>query len=81
LWSYLERNAGRLDYKLFLENGWPIGSGGIESAHKWVLHKRMKQPGMRWSRENARKMACARALYASVGCYDFAELLERANAN
>lgn len=67
LWRYLEKHIDRLNYKIFLENGWPIGSGAIESAHRWVLQKRMKQAGMKWSKENAQRMASARALYASVG--------------
>ncbi len=37
LFNYLERNIERLDYGEFLRNGWPIGSGEIESAHKPVL--------------------------------------------
>ena len=78
LWNYLERNINRLNYEEFLANDWPIGSGEIESAHKHVLQKRMKQAGMRWSREGMQRMAKARALYASVEPSEFLELLKSA---
>jgi len=79
--GYLVRNRDRLDYKFFLENRWPIGSGAIESAHKWVLQKRMKQAGMKWSPQNAQQMAVARAVYASVGPFNFYRFLTLAKQN
>lgn len=33
-----------------------IGSGTIESAHKTLVQKRMKQSGQRWSRKGAQNM-------------------------
>ncbi|RJO67458.1 MAG: ISKra4 family transposase [Myxococcales bacterium] len=79
LLKYLKGNRNRLDYKGFRERGWPMGSGAIESAHKWVIQKRMKQAGMCWSPRNAQRMATLRALRASVGIERFAEMLEQAN--
>jgi hypothetical protein len=76
--KYLDNNIDRLDYKQFLTNGWPIGSGAIESAHKWVLQRRMKQAGMKWSPQIAQQMAVTRALYASVGPKDFYRYLKKA---
>lgn len=76
--GYLERHQDRLDYAKFRANGWPIGSGAIESANKWVLQVRMKRPGMRWSPRNALRMATARAVHASVGPETFAAVLRRA---
>lgn len=32
----------------------PIGSGGIESANKFIGHVRLKRPGAWWVVENAR---------------------------
>ena len=33
-----------------------IGSGAIESAHRTVIQKRMKQSGQRWSIKGAKNM-------------------------
>ena len=81
LMGYLVRNRDRLDYQFFREHGWPIGSGAIESAHKWVLQKRMKQAGMKWSPQHAQQMAVARAVYASVGPFNFYRYLTLAKQN
>ena len=37
-----------MDYKYYLEQGWFIGSGAIESAHRNVVQHRMKLNGQRW---------------------------------
>ena len=73
--QYYENNQTRMDYPRFLRNGWPIGSGAVESAHRSVLQKRLKQPGMRWSEINVQRMATARALYKSAGPERFYEHL------
>ena len=54
-------------YTLFLEQGLPIGSGIVESAHKHVLQVRMKRAGQRWSMAGARQRARLRALYRTAG--------------
>jgi hypothetical protein len=80
LWAllkYLQVNRKRLNYKEFLANKWPLGSGEIESAHRHVIQRRMKQAGMRWSPDGAQRMAQARALYASVGPEAFHEALRK----
>jgi hypothetical protein len=49
-YTYLvKRNADKINYKGYLEKGWHIGSGPMESANKTVARKRMKQSGMRWN--------------------------------
>ena len=65
LLSYYEKNRNRLGYREFRQRGWPIGSGAIESAHKRVIQKRMKMSGMKWSAQNAQRMATMQCLYAS----------------
>jgi len=76
--NYLDNHRERLGYRVFLANGWPIGSGAIESAHKHVIQTRMKQAGMRWSVDGAQHMVTLRALYASVGPKRFPETLRAA---
>jgi len=36
-YDYLSRRINYLDYKGALENGLPIGSGEIESAHRYII--------------------------------------------
>jgi len=54
--GYLENNKHRIDYCASLEKGFPIGSGGIESANKFICHTRMKRPGAWWVKENGNAM-------------------------
>ena len=80
LWSlfeYYHKHRHRLRYREFRERGWPQGSGSVESAHKRVIQKRMKQAGMKWSPENAQRMASMRALYCSVGPKSFLQTVEQ----
>lgn len=55
--EYFQANAERMDYKKYQKMGCGIiGSGAIESAHRKVIQKRMKQSGQRWSKEGAQNM-------------------------
>jgi hypothetical protein len=42
--------------------GYGIGSGLVESAHKQVIHARLRQAGMRWSEAGARRLLALRLL-------------------
>jgi hypothetical protein len=59
-YRYLSRRLHQLDYKSALESGLPIGSGEIESAHRYVVQKRLKLPGAWWLEENAASMLALR---------------------
>jgi hypothetical protein len=55
--DYYESNKTRMNYPLYKKLGAGIiGSGAIESAHRTVVQKRMKQSGQRWSRRGAQNM-------------------------
>lgn len=54
--TYLKNNKDRMLYKTYMENGLKIGSGAIESAHRTVIQKRMKQSGQRWTIKGAQKI-------------------------
>jgi Uncharacterised protein family (UPF0236) len=55
--TYYETNKNRMDYKTYKQIGCGIiGSGAIESAHRTVIQKRMKQSGQRWSCNGAKNM-------------------------
>src|SRR5450631_2771743 len=59
---YYSENAGRMRYDEYLRLGYGIGSGAVESAHKQVVHARLRQAGMRWSEAGARRLLALRVL-------------------
>jgi len=63
--TYIINNKERIDYPNYRLNGFYIGSGMVESGHKIVLQKRMKQAGMRWGLAGAQYMAALRAKFES----------------
>lgn len=46
--TYLENNSHRIDYKRMKRGQYPRGSGGVESANKFICHVRMKRSGAWW---------------------------------
>lgn len=48
--AYLEKREAQMQYPTFLSEGWPLGSGMVESANKLVVEARLKGAGMHWSR-------------------------------
>lgn len=65
LLTYLQNNQHRMLYKTYLDNGISIGSGAIESAHRTVVQKRLKQSGQRWTLDGAQKIVDLRVVQAS----------------
>lgn len=57
---YLSRRKDQLDYPGALANNLPTGSGEIESAHRYIVQKRLKLPGSWWCAENAEHMLALR---------------------
>ena len=49
-------------YASFRAQGYPIGSGSVESANKLVVQSRMKQAGMRWGPNHVNAMLAMRNL-------------------
>jgi hypothetical protein len=64
---YLGNRSNYLDYKSALAAGLPIGSGEIESAHRYVFQIRLKIAGAWWKMENLSKMVALRVLRANQG--------------
>jgi len=76
--GYLDNNRNRLGYAACRKEGLPIGSGGIESAHKYISHVRLKRSGAWWLIPNGNNMLRLRcAIYN--GTYD--RVLQRYIAN
>jgi hypothetical protein len=59
---YYTNNAERMRYDEYLRLGYGIGSGAVESAHKQVVHARLRQAGMRWSEAGARRLLALRVM-------------------
>ena len=59
---YYTTHAPRMRYDEYLARGYGIGSGAVESAHKQVVHARLRQAGMRWSVRGAQHVLALRAL-------------------
>jgi hypothetical protein len=57
---YLDARKDQLNYREALAQGMPIGSGEIESAHRYVAQKRLKLPGAWWRVEHAEYMLALR---------------------
>jgi hypothetical protein len=62
---YISNREGQFDYKSALEAELPVGSGEIESAHRYVIQDRLKRPGAWWKPENAETMLALRVLRAN----------------
>ncbi len=57
--AYFANNRDRMRYDVFRDQGFPVGSGTVESAAKNVVQLRLKRPGRGWSRHNAQSMLAA----------------------
>jgi hypothetical protein len=60
LLGYLKENQGRVKYGALRRKGYPMGSGGIESANKFISHVRLKRSGAWWYVERANVMLALR---------------------
>ena len=63
--GFFRNHQRRMRYLDYREQGWPIGSGTIESGCKH-FQSRMTGPGMRWSRSGAERMLAIRATILSL---------------
>ena len=62
---YLSNRLDHLDYQDALAKNLPIGSGEIESAHRYVVQQRLKRPGAWWTPDNAEAMLALRVTRAN----------------
>jgi hypothetical protein len=56
---YFETRQAKMEYALFRQAGYPIGSGSVESGIQTVVHHRMKRQGRCWDRKQAQAMLAA----------------------
>jgi hypothetical protein len=63
--KYLEKNLSRMRYDKYLAAGYPIASGVIEGACRYVVKDRMERAGMRWTIPGAQAMLDLRTTYVN----------------
>lgn len=61
-YRYLDNRSHQLDYKGAIAKDLPIGSGEIESAHRYVIQQRLKRSGSWWTVQKAWDMLALRVL-------------------
>jgi hypothetical protein len=64
-YRYLANRPGQFDYQRALAADLPIGSGEIESAHRYVIQQRLKLAGAWWKDDTAADMLALRTLRAN----------------
>lgn len=63
--AYLDKRLPQLAYAEFRAQGWPIGSGAVESANKLVVEARLKGSGMHWAAAHVDPMLALRNVVCS----------------
>ena len=69
--KYLQRFSDAVDYDYFRAIGLPIGSGEVESAHRYIPQKRLKIPGATWHPDTINPMLALRIIRANDWWEDY----------
>ena len=64
--NYLTKRLNQIQYAAFQAQGFPIGSGSVESANKLVVEARLKGSGMHWARAHVHALVALR----TIACAD-----------
>ena len=78
LLTYLGNNVHRMTYKTFLDKGYLIGSGAIESAQRTVVQHRLKRSGQRWTLKGGQQVLNLRTKNLSNQWDDVTKLVRMA---
>lgn len=70
-YRYLVNRPGQFAYQEAIAADLPIGSGEIESAHRYIIQDRLKLAGAWWTLTNANAMLTLRTLRANGGWDDY----------
>lgn len=63
--DHVTRFEDCVDYGVYHERGWPLGSGEVESAHRYVPQERLKIAGACWNPDNVNPMLALRVVRAN----------------
>ncbi|MCP4499318.1 MAG: hypothetical protein GY822_05045 [Deltaproteobacteria bacterium] len=69
--GYITRFHDAVAYKDYAEKGFPVGSGEIESAQRYIPQDRLKNPGACWHPDTVNPMLALRVLRQSGWWNDF----------
>lgn len=62
---YFRKRESQLQYPAYQQQGWPLGSGIVESANKVVVQARLKGAGMHWEPAHVNPMLALRTAVCS----------------
>jgi hypothetical protein len=74
---YIRNRLSQLDYQGAIQRGLPIGSGEIESAHRYVIQERLKLPGAWWAPNHVEAMLALRLNRANREWEDYWQGVEK----
>lgn len=63
--DHVTRFEDCVDYGAYHKRGWPLGSGEVESAHRYVPQERLKIAGACWNPDNVNPMLALRVVRAN----------------
>lgn len=66
-YEYLTKRKTQLEYKKAVDADPPLGSGEVESGHRYIIQDRFKLPGAWWKKQNAQSMVALRVRRANGG--------------
>jgi hypothetical protein len=69
--GHLIRFKDAVHYEHYQTQGWPIGSGEVESAHRYIPQERLKIPGACWRPDTVNPMLALRVVRANGFWDDF----------
>lgn len=69
--DYFDNNKHRMKYNEYVEQGYPIGSGNVESACRYLIKDRMEKTGMRWKFPGAQAILSIRSVYLNGDYSDY----------
>jgi hypothetical protein len=75
--AYLEKREGQMRYDEFRAQGWPLGSGMVESANKLVVEERLKGSGKHWEEQNVNPMLALRNAWCNERWEESWSIIER----
>jgi hypothetical protein len=75
--TYFTNHRHKMDYKVYLDKGYPVSSALVESNCKHLVKDRMELSGMRWSSLGAQNMMDVRAVKLNGDLPDFISFVRR----
>ena len=78
--TYFNNHKHKMDYKTFIEKGYPVSSALVEAACGHLVKERMEQSGMRWSSTGAQNIMDLRAVKLNADIEDFMQFVVNKNS-